>query len=448
MAKFLFIKYLSLGLNAARSLILAAVLGPASYGFFGTLIVVQQYLSYAALGMREGLTVRLAQPAIARETAVEIQSSGLAWGAFAGLCVIASLFAIDRLVRPLATEWLWVGLIALLSIVNEILINISRDRGDLAKVAILELVYNAAPFACVLLFQHDLTVVAVLQSIALGLLISVLGYLSGLKELRRHHVRLDVIRRLILLGIPLAVASFFSASVTSIYVLVANAMHLGKAVGLIAFGNSICSIVLFGSNMVAWAVTSNSMRRLAADAADQGEARNRRLTVFFRCAVLASCLAIVLSHQALALAMPAYLGAERYALYFCLLQSFALLLYVELNFLAVRAKSMVIALAYGAVLGATLLAYLVFPDIGIVGLVTVGIVVSTIFGAACVVYCRGLGLVATGGVLSQFGYLAFPAVCAMITHAFGAPGSALVVLAFLTWALATAKRSLAVRPLV
>ena len=45
-------------LNGGRGLVLAAILGAHDYGVFGTLIVLQQYLSYAALGVREGVAIR------------------------------------------------------------------------------------------------------------------------------------------------------------------------------------------------------------------------------------------------------------------------------------------------------------------------------------------------------------------------------------------------------
>ncbi len=442
MVKFLFLKYLSLALNASRSLILAAVLGPASYGVLGTLVVVQQYLSYAALGMREALTVRLAQAPAHGETSVQIHSSALAWGLFVGAAIVICLLFVDMFVRPLGAEWLWVGIISLLSISNEILINIARDQGKLAKVALLEIGYNAAPLACVLFYGRDVTVLLVLQSIAAGLVISVLGYLNGVRHASWRQARMGLIKRMLIIGIPLAIASFFSASVTSIYVLVANAMHLGKTIGLIVFANSVCSIVLFGSNMVAWAATSKSMKRLAVGTTELGTDRNLRLTWFFRIAVLASSLAIILSKYALTMGMPAYLGAEQYALFFCLLQAYSLLLYVELNFLAVRGKTLVIVCGYGAMLGATLLAYAVHPSIGVLDLVGIGIVLSMLLGIACVVHCRRLGLHAVDGLASRLGFLAFPTLCALSMREFGSVAAALVAMAYLGGALVSFRQML------
>jgi hypothetical protein len=446
LAQFLLIKYLSLALTAARSLILAAVMGPQSYGLLGTLVVVQQYLSYTALGMREGLTVRLAQPLQSLESSARIYSSALAWGLGVGCAIVAAILAMSLWYRPLGIEWLWVGLIAMLSILNEILINIHRDQGRLRKVALLELAYNIFPLACVLYLRRDISTLIVLQAMAAGLLVNVLAYVRGLSDIGLRHVDKRLIAQLLVLGIPLAIASFFSASVTSIYVLVANAMQMGNSIGLIAFANSICNIVLFGSNMVAWAATSKSMRGLAAIGSQATDIRNRRLSVFFRLATLASVLAIILSSYVFDLLLPAYRGAERYALFFCLLQASSLLLYVELNYLAVHAKSLLVALGYGAVLGITLMVYFIAPDIGLLNLVTVAIVLSAALAVLCVLYCRKLGMSAVQGLRPQMAFLAFPPLCAFAMQLMGLAGAAGVVAIYLGLALHALRASLSRSP--
>lgn len=440
MARFILLKYLSLALTAARSLILASVMGPQSYGFLGTLIVVQQYLSYAALGMREGLTVRLARPDRLQDTPAKIHSSALAWGTGVGVAILATIFAASVLHHSLSTEWMWVGFISMLSILNEILINIHRDQGRLTKVAFLELLYNACPLSCVLYLRHDVSTLVILQAMAVGLALSVVSYLRGLSGLSPRHVSKRVIAELLTLGIPLAVASFFSASITSVYVLLANGMHLGRSIGLVAFANSVCTIVLFGSNMVAWAATSKSMRGLASTASEAGDLRNRRLSVFFSLSTLVSVLAIILSGFFFDLLLPAYRGAERYALFFCLLQASTLFLYVELNFLAVHAKSLKVALGYGAVLAITLLGYAAVPGIELLTLVTAGIVLSAGLAFFFVVSCRKMGMRAVRDFHSQIAVLAFPTLCAFAMHLLGTAGAAAITMAYLAWELQACRK--------
>lgn len=438
MLQFVAIKYLSLALNASRSLVLAALLGPQSFGVLGTLIVVQQYLSYAALGMREGVTVRLAQSG--GDPSGVLRSSALAWGLGVGSAIVAVLVATDRLLHPLGEAWIWVGVISLLSIVNEILINIHRDQNRLVKVAWLEVVYNAAPLACALAFGNRVSVVLILQSITLGLACSIACYLCGLAGLARREVSAGAMRNLLAVGMPMAVSAFFSASVTSIYVLLANAMKLGPTVGLIVFANSVCAIVMYGANMVAWAATSKSMRQLAAVPVEGDTRRNQRLTYFFRIAVVVSALAVTLSGPLVERFLPSYAGMERYALLFCLLQSSSLLLYVELNYLSVKGRSAVIVAGYGSMLAATLLVYAAFPAIGIVDLANLGIVFSMLAGLACAWLCHALGL-RSASLPSQWVFLLFPMLCALALRSAGPLAAGLVCLAFLGLASVTGRRA-------
>ena len=443
MKTFILIKYVGLALNASRSLLLAAMLGPESFGILGTLVTVQQYLSYAALGVREGLTVRLAQSSASREDSSQIHASALLWGAGVGLAVLACLVSWDLHASGHLSNWSWVGVVALLSIVNEILINIHRDQHRLNTVALLEVCYNVAPLSVALIFGKDTTVMLVLQALAAGLVVSIAGYARGLRGLRWSGASAATIRRLLALGIPLALTSFFSSSVTSIYIFVANAMSMGKTVGLVAFANSLCTIVLFGSNMVAWAATSQSMRRLASTESASEDLRGERITRFFRAAVIASSMLLLAMGPVLDAFLPAYRGAEVFALHFCLLQAYGLLLYAQLNFLAVKARGPVVVLGYMALPLITACVYLAFPAIGLLDLIGVAILSSAALAIACSRLCSRLGLAQPLG--EQCEYLAFPVACALCYKAFGPLGaSALCAVYLVRWAMHY-RRSLARR---
>jgi hypothetical protein len=438
--RFIVLKYLSLGLNAARALILAAVLGPVSFGYLGTLVAVQQYLSYAALGMREGLTVRLAQPAAGRESAEAIQSSALAWALSVGIAVACALQCWAWATGRLPSPWSWVGVVAALSIVNEVLINISRDQHRLVRVGLMELCYNAAPLACVLYFGSDVTPTLVLESLAAGLVLSIAGHCAGVGGVRWSLATLATIRRLLWLGVPLAVSSFFSSSITSIYIFIANAMHIGKTIGLVVFANSLCGIVLFGANMVAWAATSQSMRRLADTSSPTADLRSERVTIFFQGAVLLSTLLLLLSGYLFLFALPAYRGAETYAVLFCLLQASGLLLYAELNFLAVRGHGRMIVIGYAIVLAATAASYAAMPEIVLTDLIATAIGVSAVLAIACTRMCQRLGL--TQPFRFHLTYLLFPIACALAYRAGGITGALAVEAALLTLWLAQHGRRL------
>ena len=442
MIRFIALKYFSLGLNAARALTLAAVLGPESFGYLGTLVAVQQYLSYAALGVREGLTVRLAQPAAVRESAEAIQSSALAWALAVGVSVACALQAWVWATGRFPSPWSWVGVVSALSIVNEVLININRDRHRLVRVGLMEVCYNAAPLACVLYFRDEVTVTLVLQSLAAGLMLSIAGYVIGFAGLRWSLATVGTIRRLLWIGVPLAVSSFFSSSITSVYIFIANAMHIGKTVGLVVFASSLCSIVLFGANMVAWAATSKSMRRLADTTTSTADTRSERITIFFQGAVLVSTLLLLLCGYLFLFVLTDYRGAETYAVLFCLLQAGSLLLYAEINFLAVRGHGRMIVVGYGIVLAATALSYATAPGIALADLISVAIGVCTLLSIACMYQCERLGL--QQQFRHQAVYLLFPIACAIAYRAFGALGAIALDLAGIAFWVAQHRQRLVV----
>ena len=437
MIAFVVIKYVSLGMNAVRSLVLAALLGPESYGFLGTLVIVQQYLSYAAFGMREGITMQLTRATTGHSRAV-LCASALAWGFGVGCVVILALSILVQL-NNLRVEWYWVGVISMLSISNEILINMYRDEGRLKHVAILEVVYNSAPLACVIWFGHEVTVGLVLQSLAAGVAFSALAFIWGLNYRRIQYVEFKAIRSLLRVGIPLAISGFFSASLTSIYVLLANSLQLGREVGLIAFANSVCSIVLYGLNVVAWAGTSKSMRLLADDGRIRdGVLSNLRLTYFFRVAILASVLVIALSGPLVTRLMPAYAGMERYATLFCLLQATPLMLYVEQNYLAVCGRSATVAAGYATILTVVLSMSKLLSSIEIDMLISLGVVLTSIAGVLCAAYCHRLGLV-SASLRSNYFFLAFPIIGVLALHTAGTSAVGWVASIFLVRALFTSR---------
>lgn len=434
MLKFLIVKYLSLSLNAARALLLASLLGPESFGLLGTLVVIQQYLSYVALGMREGLTVRLAQPESQREQGAHIHASALAWGVGVAMVVAIGVPAWAHATGRAQSYWAWVGIVSSLSIVNEIFININRDQNRLNKIALLELAYNAAPLACALWFASRVSVTLVLQSLAAGLVLSIAGYVAGAGPVVKAGPRLATVQRLLAIGIPLAVGSFFSSSITTVYILLANAMVGGKTVGLVVFGNSLCSIVLFGSNMVAWAATSRSMRHLSSDESRQSDPRANRIAILLRMAVVASTLLLAFSGFFLEFALPAYRGAEAYALMFCLLQSYSLLLYAELNFLAVHGHGRLIVLGYATILIGSTSVYLALPQIALLDLVVAAIALSGVLAFFCARISRRLGLLEDIGLPTMF--LLFPALCAVGYRVWGAAAPIALALLYLgySWA--------------
>lgn len=443
MLNFVAIKCLALALNSARSLLLAAILGPKSYGVFGTLILVQQYLSYAALGMREGVTVSLARAHDSRVDVdvLEVAGSALAWGVGVGLSVLIALSVAHFFVDGMGEYFGWLGVISLLSIVNEILININRDQNKLKKIALLEVLYNAVPLGVALWLWRDVTIAAVLVALAAGLLVNVTIYLATLPRVRARHVQWRVAKQLVAVGFPLATLSALTLLVNSIYVVLANRMGLGDTLGMVVFANTACTIVLFALNTVAWAATARSMRRLYVEQSSQAEQssqterfRAERLRTAFRLGIVTAALVSLSTAAVFMVVLKDYAGAEVFLFYFCLLQAYGLLLFDEINQLTVTGRSSWVIAGYCSLLALIFAAHYAFPQATIPTLAIVGIMGYFLLALAAVCYCQTLGT-RRGHDLPKLAFLFFPVSCALLYAGSGAGGAVLTCVAFAALAL-------------
>jgi hypothetical protein len=442
LANFLFIKYLSLSLTSARALLLAAILGPTSYGILGTLVLTQQYLSYSALGIREALMVTLARAHGDSDLAVRICSSALVWAWLVGLVLLLGSFTVVYGAGLGDGRWVWVGLIAALSITNEVFINIARDHNELIRVGLLDLVFNAAPLIAIGLFFRSMSADIALKSLAVGMFLSVMFYAMSTQVFKPKKIDIRLIGRLLKIGVPLALMSFVMTSLSAVFVFCANAMSLGATVGLIVFANSICTLLLYGLNMAAWASTSRSMKILhETNSTDAGGDRSAGLMLFFRFGVVAGASGLLGLKIVFAFAMHAYAGSELYAIYLCLLQSYGLLLFRETNFLAVRFRSLLVAASYGAMLLVIVLVAVRWPSIGLIHLLQVALILMFLLSLACVAYCRYIGFVDRHLGLQRL-YLLFPLAFAGALSLFAEIGAMAVAIVYAAYSIRVYRREL------
>jgi len=432
---FVGIKFFALALNAGRSLILAAILGPKSYGIFGTLILVQQYLSYSALGMREGVTVSLARANDFSTDLLAVYGSALAWGAGVGLTLWIA-FWISRPFVGAGGEYLgWLGALSMLSILNEILININRDQHKLRKIALLEVLYNAVPLGLALWLWKDVTIAAVLGALVAGLLINVTVYLATLPRLARRTIQWRVVKRLLALGLPLATLSAVTLLANSIYIVLANRMGLGNTLGLIVFANTACTLVLFALNTVAWGATARSMRHQYAGQPGQAEQlRAERLRTAFRVGTAMAALICLSTTLVFMFVLKAYAGAEVFAFYFCLLQAYGLLLFEEINQLTVTGRSRWVIAGYVLLVLLVCAWHFAFPHATVTTLLIAGIAGYFVLALATSWYCerlRGHHRPDTTKLI----FLLFPVGCALLYASIGIGAAVLACLSFAALAL-------------
>jgi hypothetical protein len=193
---FVVLRTINMALNGARGLALAGILGAREYGVFGTLIVLQQYLSYAALGIREGVAIRLARSSESDEETRTIYSSALCWGLGVGTLIAVTFAVLHYGFDKLPVYFVLAGLLSLASIINEILINIARHENRLTKVAGMEFVYQGGAFLLVAIFWRTMTVEVAVSCLLVALVASLAGVVADDSGARPHrHPRGHVLRR-------------------------------------------------------------------------------------------------------------------------------------------------------------------------------------------------------------------------------------------------------------
>ncbi len=428
MLTFVSIKFFNMALNGARGILLALLLGPHSYGVLGTLIVVQQYLSYLALGMREGVAIKLAQSGGTAEEVRRIYSSSLFWGLCVGLASLAALGGL-HLAGVLSHHFIWVGVVSLLSIINEILINISRNEKRLLKVARTEFLYFGSALLLVLVLSRMLTIDLALQIQALGLLLSLSGFLTTMRATHWRAVSWQTMRKLIGLGVLPAVLSAVVIVVNTFYVLAANWMGLGARTGLVVFASNLSVMILFGLNTVSWGLASGTMRRLYAPSAGAAGVRQTEVVeTFFRLGVAAAALLALGTELVFSHWMTEYAGSALYTFYLCLFQAHGLLLFSESNFMSVHGRLRSAVLGYVVMLG-FLGGMCLLTDISFEQLLQLGVAGYFVLSLWIAFYARRLGF--TEGVFThRIAALCFPIACAASHLAFGAVGAVAACVVF------------------
>lgn len=421
MLSFIFIKTINMALNGVRGLVLASLLGPQGYGVFGTLIVLQQYSSYLALGMREGVAIKLARTGDATQEREVIYSSALAWGACVGVLLLLVVFALRFQLSSFADYLGWVWLISLLGILNEILININRHEHKLRKVASVEFVYTAVSLLAIGILWTQMTIRLALIAMLAGLSIGVAWYLLTVRPISPRAVRPSAIGDLIKIGWLPAMFSAATIVSNSIFVPMANWMGLGEQVGLVVLANNLSVMLLFGLNTVAWALTSRSMQRLHLAAAKTPAVPSREDLgdILMRIGVVAAVLCALCSEILFSRVMTEYAGASVYVLYFCLFQSYALLLFSEANFLNVNSRIKPAIGGYVAMLVLIVGASLLMEDF--LQLMQFAVIAYFLLALGITCYCRNHGL-QVGDPAQRVAGLCFPAGCVAAHAALGSHG--------------------------
>ncbi len=436
MLKFSLIKFITLSITALRSIMLATFFGPSSYGIFGTLIVIQQYMSFSALGMREAITVELAKEQSDEYHRKQVFISGISWGTFVGLFVFVILIMIGHFIQSgMYIYFKWIGLVAFLSIINEILININRDQENYTKIASLEVLYSGFILSTIFYYGKYVTINNVLIAMAIALLFSLSVYIYTLKLTFDIYPSIKLINNLIKRGIPLALMSFLGIILNSFFIIISNIKNGNEIIGLVVFANNIVAISLFGLKSIQWAMMSRSMQKLNMhqDLTVSDEYLDKLLIYFYFYILilipLLLCIEIIIKVY-----FVSYAGAGELAFYIFLFQSSLVLVYEEINYNVVNNHSRNII--YGFISIVLFVAFQSYynSDLTIVQLIIIGIIAFFIF-SAIILYNRYKKAKPDFLLIFKKVYLFFPMSIAIINYNYGSTYVLLICLGFLVFTI-------------
>lgn len=320
---------------------MANALGPSLYGTFGALVVIQQLLGYAVLGMREGVVIDLAQRPKVASNNLETYSSSLAFVGFIGFLLPMLAMVFDFVIQgALNINHFLCALIGAFAVVNDVLINLNRYEGNLQQVTLCETSYNLISFLAIFLLRDILTIAIAQGVILMSLVVSVNLCIFRQNFFSVRSISVLVIKRLLGTGMFPSMLSAVLLLNNGIFILLAGRHLSQEEAGQYAFANNIASILMVSVNAFSWAMTSRTIGAIASTSNDlHSWERVVRIDVLHRVSVAlinvgAICFSIIMP-----LVFERYAKSSRYILLIVSLQSLQFIAVTEQNFLLFKRAS-------------------------------------------------------------------------------------------------------------
>lgn len=307
-------RYAGYALMLVRGLLVAKLLGPYLFGVWGFLTLAQQYLSYTSLGLQHAVTVELATESVsAAEKQAELIGSALSITALISAGLILLGFGIQASGVPLFEKYsfsqyvLVLGIIVGLSHLQQLFTNIYRVYGKLARIAASELLSTTLPLMAVLIFKDAVLIEALLGSLVLSGLLSIVLFVVRAPFKVAFKFSLHNWRRLVAMGMPLLVytASFYFITVSGRTIV--SAFYSVETMGYYSLANTITTGTLLGLNAVSWVVYPNILSRTHAGISDHLVAEVvRKVNDLYGTSVFLAVFGVILGLPVLFFFLPQY----------------------------------------------------------------------------------------------------------------------------------------------
>tara|TARA_B100000787_G_scaffold170061_1_gene163744 strand:- start:2502 stop:3932 length:1431 start_codon:yes stop_codon:yes gene_type:complete len=459
LASFSTVRYLSFFILMLRGFMVASILGKEAFGLYSIVIILQQQFSLFGLGVRESVSLQLANSSLNDGRFSEISVTAF-WFA---VSVIVVLTFISGIMSELFNIWdyetynLHMALrLAAFTIGTEILANIARARGMLGTVMIGEFGYAALSFLLFWIVSRSFSLAdAFLYALLASNIIVFCYYAMMHKDLfSTATFSFADAKQLVALGIPILIQNTFAVFLYSAghYYLRLSADI--EQLSIYSFAFSLAIAAQIGVQSVLWAKFSEMLTLFGKD--DGSVAAKQAVTAFAAQVTEASRAFLVLSIIALKLFLvffvsqffPEFILSVPMVVVIFMALYWPILAISEATLLLAKKRFGKLYLSSGAgifVLGLLLIIYGLHGDVfGTFG--RGNITAFAICGANFIFYCmlkfhggRALGYTVRGTLFDILKTLAF--VC-ILASCYYSKGLLLPVLVMMVMLLFVARRSM------
>lgn len=341
-------RYVCYTLMFLRGVLIAKFLGPYLYGVWSFLTLLQQYLGYTALGLNFAVNVELStRPSSDHAQRKEIISSSFTLTAVISVvvcCVVLLLqfFKVPWLAQYPGSEYLLpVAVIAGLSNVQQLLVNVYRCYGKLGKIVFSEMSIAVLTVLILFFFKDQALIFASIWAMIGALCLNLLFFLHRPPFPIGLSVRALVLKKLLAIGIPLLVYNFSFIMITLIGRTIVGMYYPIESMGIYSFATAISGTAMLAVESVAWIVFPTVLSRIH-DGVDNETATStlNRVRDLYVTSVFITVFLIILCLPVLFYFLPSYRNAHETLIILLLSQS-VLSISFGYNCLAIARKKQV-----------------------------------------------------------------------------------------------------------
>jgi O-antigen/teichoic acid export membrane protein len=270
-------KYLTFGLKFVQALYIAKYLGPAGFAIYGFAQLIALYVSFLHFGIPLSIHAMLSTSKGEEEVRVKSYiSDGFNFLVIAGVvyCIVGGLavFLMPSLFEKF--QFHNYGVLSVIIGVNLIVVqffsNVYQVYGQFIRIALNELVSVILLFAVVFLYKNneqDLLNTILLVS-AFSIVINLVFFLYKAPFKIKFTLRMDVLRSLIKLGIPMLIATVGFYLITISVRSISSYEYSLYEIGLFTFALNISNSVMMGLNAISWTFYSTILANTCEDVGD------------------------------------------------------------------------------------------------------------------------------------------------------------------------------------